>query len=369
MTIANKNYFILYKNARAAKADTLGSEDELAAAAAAKADATACTDGCGARMNGRPAPFGAFAGPDGKPCRGAKLEFDIKKAQEDGDIDAELYARLRKFSHQLRAAARNDRGECGHGHDHGHGHHHGYGCGHGPMGGFDPRFAGKPGMPGFGGPCGPMPGMPGMRPGYGMPGYGWHGMQHPECRPMPFGGPCGGAPVKKMPFKPMPGFGPQFAGKPGAGMPGCGFKPGMPGAPMSAPEAYAKARAAQNGAGCGNGPKGPKGGMNDGFMGRGRVLVTLSMQDGMTQKDLAFILGIRPQSLGELLTKLEADGYITRTKSEADRRATVVTLTDAGREKAAHIQEKRNASVDTIFAKLTAEEKTQLCALLAKLED
>ena len=89
----------------------------------------------------------------------------------------------------------------------------------------------------------------------------------------------------------------------------------------------------------------------------------------MTQKDLAFILGIRPQSLGELLGKLEADGYVTRTRSEADRRAITVNLTDAGREKSARIQAKRNLSAETMFEKLTGEEKSTLAALLAKLQD
>ena len=53
-------------------------------------------------------------------------------------------------------------------------------------------------------------------------------------------------------------------------------------------------------AGCGPKGKGPNP-MNlrehgfGGPLGRGRVLVALSMRDGIPQKDLAFILGIRPQ--------------------------------------------------------------------------
>ena len=137
----------------------------------------------------------------------------------------------------------------------------------------------------------------------------------------------------------------------------------------------------------GHGPVGPMGGpgfavahspqarmhdrnsMEMGPMGRGRVLTALAMKDGMSQKDLAFILGIRPQSLGELLGKLEADGYVTRERSEADRRAVKVSLTDAGREKAAKIDARRNRDASEMFAKLTDDEKAQLCALLAKLQD
>ena len=164
-------------------------------------------------------------------------------------------------------------------------------------------------------------------PGFpGGPGFG------PEncCKPAPFGG-AGHAP--------RPEFG--MAGAPGHG-------PGMPSGPMGA---YAAER---------------------GHMGKGRVLVTLAMQDskeGMTQKDLAYILGIRPQSLGEMLGKLEAEGLVQRERCEADRRAIMVSLTEAGAEKAAKIQAFRNLSTDSLVGKLTDEEKKTLCQLLAKLTD
>ena len=39
---------------------------------------------------------------------------------------------------------------------------------------------------------------------------------------------------------------------------------------------------------------------------------------------------MRPQSLGELLSKLEKNGYILRTPSETDRRVMNIKLTDEG---------------------------------------
>lgn len=45
----------------------------------------------------------------------------------------------------------------------------------------------------------------------------------------------------------------------------------------------------------------------------------------MCQKELAFVIDIRAQSLGESLAKLEAANYVTRTPTPADKRMMIVT--------------------------------------------
>ena len=93
----------------------------------------------------------------------------------------------------------------------------------------------------------------------------------------------------------------------------------------------------------------------------------VAMKEGINQRDLAFLLGIRPQTLGEMLRKLEERGLVERRKSEEDARATQVFLTDDGRAKAAEIAERRALAAADVFAVLTDEEKDQLDALLDKL--
>ena len=99
--------------------------------------------------------------------------------------------------------------------------------------------------------------------------------------------------------------------------------------------------------------------------GQGRVLKLLTFKPEISQKELASILDIRPQSLGELLIKLEKAGYVTRTPSETDRRSMNVSLTDAGR--AAAEQPDAPTPMDDIFDVLGEEERAQLSAILAKL--
>ena len=103
--------------------------------------------------------------------------------------------------------------------------------------------------------------------------------------------------------------------------------------------------------------------------GQERVLTMVSMQEGINQKDLAFLLGIRPQTLGEMLQKLEERGMVERKKSETDGRAIEVTLTNEGRERAAEIAERRKLAAADIFSVLTEEEKDQLAAIIGKLND
>lgn len=94
--------------------------------------------------------------------------------------------------------------------------------------------------------------------------------------------------------------------------------------------------------------------------GQGRVLALLKMQPEITQRELTYLLDMRPQSLGELLNKLEKSGYITREPSAEDRRVMVVRLTDSGRE----VSEEQE---ENIFASLTEEEQQQFHDILTKL--
>ena len=65
--------------------------------------------------------------------------------------------------------------------------------------------------------------------------------------------------------------------------------------------------------------------------GQGRVLTLLKNQSDMTTKDLAYILGIRQQSLNDLIKKLEKSDLVERVPSEKDKRVLIVRLTEKGK--------------------------------------
>lgn len=128
----------------------------------------------------------------------------------------------------------------------------------------------------------------------------------------------------------------------------------------------------------GKGGKGGKGKWDKGFgpdhdheggrAGQERILSMLAVKDGLSQKYLAYLLGIRPQTLSEALAKLEEQGYVERKKDENDRRVTLVYLTDEGRKRAEEIDARRERKAEDISSVLTEEEKEQLASILAKLD-
>lgn len=74
-----------------------------------------------------------------------------------------------------------------------------------------------------------------------------------------------------------------------------------------------------------------RGPFGDPSRGQGRVLALLKMQPEISTKDLSYLLGIRQQSLNELLNKLAKAGYVVRVPSEADKRVMMVQLTEKGK--------------------------------------
>jgi DNA-binding MarR family transcriptional regulator len=92
------------------------------------------------------------------------------------------------------------------------------------------------------------------------------------------------------------------------------------------------------------------------------------MNPEISQKDLTFVLGMRPQSVGELLQKLEDKELITRKASDQDRRIMIIRLTDVGKEEAEKISERPDFG-EELFADFTDEEKEEWSRLVEKLSE
>lgn len=106
--------------------------------------------------------------------------------------------------------------------------------------------------------------------------------------------------------------------------------------------------------------------MADPRKGQGRILSILKMKPEISQKELSYLLEMRPQSMGELLTKLEKKGYISRTPSETDRRVLNIKLTKEGEEATAESTESE-FSFDKVFECLNEEEQQNLSCYLDRI--
>lgn len=92
---------------------------------------------------------------------------------------------------------------------------------------------------------------------------------------------------------------------------------------------------------------------------QGQILQLLAKEGSAAQKDLQQTLKIRPASVSEILTKLEKEGLVVRSRDEEDHRCAIITLTEKGRDCAQTDPEKKDW-----FAALDADQCEQLKQLL-----
>ncbi len=102
--------------------------------------------------------------------------------------------------------------------------------------------------------------------------------------------------------------------------------------------------------------------------GQGRILSLLKIKPEISQKELSYLLDMRSQSLGELLVKLERNGLITRTPSQADRRVMEIKLTAEG-EKIAIQSEQHKMDDNKLFNCLNEEEQAKFAEYLSRIID
>lgn len=100
---------------------------------------------------------------------------------------------------------------------------------------------------------------------------------------------------------------------------------------------------------------------------QGRILKILSTHEGISQRTLQEIVGIKPGSLSEVLIKLEKMGCIERRQDRHDKRRQNVYITDAGRKVFEEIHREHEEESSHIFDALTDREKAQMLKMLNKL--
>jgi DNA-binding MarR family transcriptional regulator len=104
---------------------------------------------------------------------------------------------------------------------------------------------------------------------------------------------------------------------------------------------------------------------------QGAVLGRLDREGSMSIGDLAAAERVRPQSMGQTIGDLEADGLIARRCDDADRRRMLVELTDEGRRVLAEDRRRREGWLaEALSGDFTPDEQRLLLeatALLARL--
>lgn len=97
------------------------------------------------------------------------------------------------------------------------------------------------------------------------------------------------------------------------------------------------------------------------------VLAVLGEEKPLSQVEISERLGIDRNTMTLLLDDLEVKKLVKRRRDPCDRRAHLVTLTDAGRDVLAQSTMLAQRTNDEVFAPLSSDERAQLHALLSRL--
>jgi len=100
-----------------------------------------------------------------------------------------------------------------------------------------------------------------------------------------------------------------------------------------------------------------------------RALRVVSASDGVRLSELAEALRIAPRSATEVADGLQERGLVERAPDPGDRRAVVLTATDAGRRVQREVDDARAADSHELFAQLSAADRTELARILRTLTD
>ena len=99
-----------------------------------------------------------------------------------------------------------------------------------------------------------------------------------------------------------------------------------------------------------------------------RALRVISRYERPRMADLAQALEVVPRSITSMVDTLEAAGFVARQNDPTDRRATIVVLTDAGKDVLSRVGRMRAEAAEQLFAKLGEAEQSELRRILEVLD-
>ena len=100
-----------------------------------------------------------------------------------------------------------------------------------------------------------------------------------------------------------------------------------------------------------------------------QVLAHLKRKDGQRQNELADLLEVQPITLGRLVDRLEADGWVERRNDPEDRRAKRIFLTEKVAPVLSEIQAISAAVREEAQTGLAAEDRERLLHILLHMRE
>lgn len=99
------------------------------------------------------------------------------------------------------------------------------------------------------------------------------------------------------------------------------------------------------------------------------VLHTLGERPGVDQRTLAESVSLDTSTIGNVLDRLEARGWVTRSLSPHDRRVRLLNLTGEGQAQLSDAMPRMLKAQERILEPLTGEERQQFLGLMRRVVD
>jgi DNA-binding MarR family transcriptional regulator len=97
------------------------------------------------------------------------------------------------------------------------------------------------------------------------------------------------------------------------------------------------------------------------------LMASVAADASLSQRDVGRLLGLAPNAIGAIVDDLEERGLIERTRSRADRRRHVLTLTRSGTLLLKRAHDLANTAEQTLLASLTAQQGRTLHELASRV--
>lgn len=105
------------------------------------------------------------------------------------------------------------------------------------------------------------------------------------------------------------------------------------------------------------------------YAGQDAVLLQLAQEDGMSPGILAQRLGVRPPTVTKTVSRLQAQGFVTKQASESDQRQTHIFLTEQGHDVIRIIEKLVRKTEKDCLRGFDKKERKALMKLMGRMEN
>lgn len=99
------------------------------------------------------------------------------------------------------------------------------------------------------------------------------------------------------------------------------------------------------------------------------LLILLWKKEGLSQRELACKMGIKPSTLNVMIRRFEKNGFIRKEHDPKDQRKSLIYFTEEGKETFRGLKERTDCLQMQILDAFSEEEKKEFCRLLTKFCD